>query len=540
MNIHLPTLTFTSGLGNLIFAILVILYIKQSRSTQKSLKIWCTAKILLSTGFLLNFSQIFFPNQIPPVVGNLFQITGVATEFAAYCCLLNKTSWLKRLWLFCGITLLILLAIAIGEETQGVRLLWLSAVISCLLLGIAMLLFLHPQRSGLVWVIGCVNLCAATSMLLRVYYGVFIGELVRHEMNWANLGIYLMAYITLIINGFGFLLLAKSQDDEEIVTWVEAVRENEEIQRTMLATASHAFRTPLAEIQASLDSLRIVGTDLPMPVLQRVDNIRYAAKKMSNLADRLISEEQLLEPHRARSQEEVKTPVTDYSTLHFLELVAHEFRNHTATIKAGVDSLLLLKNELPEAAEENMQRLRLGLWRLGDLTEDLLQQHRFRTEVGLDSAVYPVELWSLLNNSIHHYQLLYPHRKIEFIYPEQEINLTVDAALFGIAIDNLIDNALWHTQKENSPIMVEVGLSESGVVIAVKDFGAGISAEDKSQIFKRYVSSRGERGRGLGLHIVWQIMQLHNGQVEVLDNMPTGTVMKLSFPLAPPPSITAP
>jgi|GEM_PF-4211609 len=539
MNIHLPTLTFTSGLGNLIFAILVFLYIKQSRSTQKALKVWCSAKVLLSAGFLFNFSQIFLPHQIPPVVGNVLQITGIATEFAAYCLLLNKPSWLNKLWPFCLISLVVLLSIAIAETSQGPRLLWLSTVIGSLLFGVSILLFSYPQRSGLIWVIGIVNLLAATSMFLRVYYGIFIGELVRFQMNWANFGIYFMAYITLIINGFGFLLLAKRQDDEELTTWVQALRENEAIQRTILSTASHEFRTPLAQIQASLDSLRIVGHDLPIAVLQRVDNMRYAAKRMSDLADSLISQEQLLEPRSRIPQQGEVQEVTDYRTLHFLELLAHEFRNHSAMIKSSIDSLLLLHHELPPTAQERLQRLRVSSWRLNDLTEDLLQQHRFRAEVGLDEAIYPVELWSLLNCSINHYQLLHPHRKIELIHPSHNISLTVDAALFAIAIDNLIDNALSHSQVDNSPITVMVQEHEDRVEIAVKDLGSGISDAKKGEVFKRYVSGTEEKTRGLGLNIVWRIVQLHHGKIEVFDNVPSGTVMQITLPLDGKPAQSA-
>lgn len=72
---------------------------------------------------------------------------------------------------------------------------------------------------------------------------------------------------------------------------------------------------------------------------------------------------------------------------------------------------------------------------------------------------------------------------------------------------------------------------EDRVEIAVKDLGLGISDAKKGEVFKRYVSGTEEKTRGLGLNIVWRIVQLHHGKIEVFDNVPSGTVMQITLPL---------
>ncbi len=73
--------------------------------------------------------------------------------------------------------------------------------------------------------------------------------------------------------------------------------------------------------------------------------------------------------------------------------------------------------------------------------------------------------------------------------------------------------------------------SSNYVVIAIKDSGSGISALDQEQIFEPFYSKKemGKSGTGLGLTVVWNTMQDHNGWVDVSSNE-NGTTFSLYFP----------
>ena len=60
------------------------------------------------------------------------------------------------------------------------------------------------------------------------------------------------------------------------------------------------------------------------------------------------------------------------------------------------------------------------------------------------------------------------------------------------------------------------------------DDGAGMSIEQRKQIFRRFATGRG--GTGLGLLIVKQIIELHGGQVYIDTSMGKGTTFLLTFP----------
>ena len=61
------------------------------------------------------------------------------------------------------------------------------------------------------------------------------------------------------------------------------------------------------------------------------------------------------------------------------------------------------------------------------------------------------------------------------------------------------------------------------------DTGHGLSPEDKLRMFEPYYSTR-EKGTGLGLPIVANIVADHNGFIRVRDNVPKGTVIVIELP----------
>jgi signal transduction histidine kinase len=87
------------------------------------------------------------------------------------------------------------------------------------------------------------------------------------------------------------------------------------------------------------------------------------------------------------------------------------------------------------------------------------------------------------------------------------------------AARNLVENAIEHTPARRS---VEVEVSDAGV-LRVLDSGPGIGPEERELIFRRFWrrNRRLSKGAGLGLAIVWRIVEAHGGRIEV-ENRPQG------------------
>ncbi|MCB7320824.1 sensor histidine kinase [Lacrimispora sp. 210928-DFI.3.58] len=112
-----------------------------------------------------------------------------------------------------------------------------------------------------------------------------------------------------------------------------------------------------------------------------------------------------------------------------------------------------------------------------------------------------------------------------------KISLLCDRDWLIEAIDNIVKNALDHTEKGDM-VLIEWSALSSAVQIIVKDNGCGIHPEDLYHIFKRFYRSRfskDKQGIGLGLPLAKAIIEAHNGTIEVDSELGVGTTFTISF-----------
>lgn len=113
-------------------------------------------------------------------------------------------------------------------------------------------------------------------------------------------------------------------------------------------------------------------------------------------------------------------------------------------------------------------------------------------------------------------------------------DLRVYADHMGImrVLGNLVNNALKFTQQGGR---VEISSERSGAEVrfSVSDNGPGIRPEDRHLLFEKYGRSEVDRaveGTGLGLFVTKNIVDAHNGRVEVQSDVGVGTTFLVSFP----------
>ncbi len=113
----------------------------------------------------------------------------------------------------------------------------------------------------------------------------------------------------------------------------------------------------------------------------------------------------------------------------------------------------------------------------------------------------------------------------------KDVRLYCDRDWVIEAVDNIVKNALDHTQAKDS-VSIAWKESASVVQITVKDNGSGIHPEDLHYIFKRFYRSRFSKdtqGIGLGLPLAKTIIEAHNGTIEVSSQPGVGTVFVINF-----------
>lgn len=114
---------------------------------------------------------------------------------------------------------------------------------------------------------------------------------------------------------------------------------------------------------------------------------------------------------------------------------------------------------------------------------------------------------------------------------DRDIDLLCDRNWLTEAIDNIVKNALDHTEKGDC-ISIKWECFASVVQIIINDNGSGIHPEDLYHIFKRFYRSRYSKdtqGIGLGLPLAKAIIEAHNGTIEVNSELGRGTSFIINF-----------
>lgn len=114
---------------------------------------------------------------------------------------------------------------------------------------------------------------------------------------------------------------------------------------------------------------------------------------------------------------------------------------------------------------------------------------------------------------------------------EDNVFLSCDRDWLSEAIDNIVKNALDHTQNGDH-IKIQWQDSAASIQLRISDNGSGIHPEDLPHIFKRFYQSRFSRdkqGIGLGLPLAKMIVEAHDGTIEVESELGKGTLFVISF-----------
>jgi signal transduction histidine kinase/PAS domain-containing protein len=111
------------------------------------------------------------------------------------------------------------------------------------------------------------------------------------------------------------------------------------------------------------------------------------------------------------------------------------------------------------------------------------------------------------------------------------LNVNGDAAMLRQAFLNLAINACQAMPQGGSLHLVARPASRQRVEIRIEDTGVGIKPEHLSRIFDLYFTTK-ERGTGIGLSMVYRIIQMHDGEVDVQSTPGRGTTFRVLLPRA--------
>lgn len=108
----------------------------------------------------------------------------------------------------------------------------------------------------------------------------------------------------------------------------------------------------------------------------------------------------------------------------------------------------------------------------------------------------------------------------------------IDPKLFERVLDNLVGNAIKHTP-EGTKVLLIIEQNKDNVLLTIKDKGKGIPIEELENLFNRYYRGTNTTtevsGTGLGLAIAKQLVEAHNGDIQV-ESSEFGTIVTITLP----------
>ena len=215
-------------------------------------------------------------------------------------------------------------------------------------------------------------------------------------------------------------------------------------------------------------------------------------------------------------------------------IVSHDLRNPVASLKQMLDIVVLRYDKLDdESKHKYISNLRNSSNKLFLMLDNLLSWARIN--LGQIRCVRDdVDVFSIISNELEILEDMIESKNLKINLTEgREAIFNVDANIFRIIFRNIITNAIKFSPY-NGKIDIELDKSLTTLNLKVRDFGAGISSETIAQIKSRAIidsksGTANERGNGLGLTIVSELVKLHNGEIEIESKMGEGTVVKISF-----------
>jgi signal transduction histidine kinase len=235
--------------------------------------------------------------------------------------------------------------------------------------------------------------------------------------------------------------------------------------------------------------------------------------------------------------------------------IAHDF-NNILTIILGHASLLTMEHENPDRILEISGTISDAARRGSEIVQQLLAFARKS-----DGHVAPADLNRYLQTNLKTFKERLPARIDLGFEPSDKLpNILVDVDQLERILSNLITNSVdamsdgGHitlstrlVKASEMPALLHESSDENYVCLTVADTGKGIDSMTREHVFEPFFTTK-ERGRGtgLGLPVVYGLMQAHHGYVDVKSEIDRGTAISLFFPVprqvvptAPAPSSAA-
>ena len=219
--------------------------------------------------------------------------------------------------------------------------------------------------------------------------------------------------------------------------------------------------------------------------------------------------------------------------------IAHDINNALSPAALYTQSLLTHEATLSDRAREHLTVIQRAI---EDVAQTVQRMRAFYLPRGLERTLSPIDLNQVLAQVIDLTRVRwhnmpqergivvrvesdFAHDLPKVLGAESEMRDALTNLMLN-AVDALPDGGLITLRTRVDP-------RDEEVIVEVQDNGVGMSETTRSRCLEPFYTTKGERGTGLGLPMVFGMLQRHAGELEIDSELGLGTKVRLIFPIAP-------
>ncbi len=270
---------------------------------------------------------------------------------------------------------------------------------------------------------------------------------------------------------------------------------------------------PIIRLAGQAGNIRLTGSCEMVSGADRGDEIGELAAALDELYLRLRdSYRELQEKNQMLEEEGERQEI-------FLRASSHQLKTPVAAALLLVDGMI---NEVGKYknTKEYLPEVKKQLQSIRRLVDDIL----YLNDQAGNVQPEPVALEALAGEILKAYEVQIENKRLRVAMAGQRMAFT-DREMMWKIIDNLISNAVAYTPEGER---IEIRIGEDG--LCVQNYGVTIEEKLLPGIFKPFVSSTGQKGKGLGLYVAAYYGRLLGGTLQA-ENMENSVCVRLLMPL---------
>jgi signal transduction histidine kinase len=356
------------------------------------------------------------------------------------------------------------------------------------------------------------------------------------------------------------LALTQATDRYRLMGKLEAATRETRRQRRDLAALGHqleSYRQQLLSVAVhpqlsrsyiaeNITGRKIATEQLEMRVRERTEELAWTNFALeSELSERRRAEIQLREANQ-RLQKMAESCATQQQMIQQERLgalgkmaggIAEGFSNELVPI-LGYAELLIERSELLDdraVALKYLQLMRTAARNATEVVGRLREFYRPRDETEIFEMIdLPETLTEAISmaRSRWHDEALAQGRHITV---EQELQPLPMIACHGGEIREVVTNLIFNAVDalpQGGRIVIRAYAHDENAVFEVQDDGIGMTEEVRARCMEPFVTTKGDRGRGFGLAMVYGIVQRHRGNIEIESKLGEGALLRVRLPLS--------